>query len=311
MQKTNKGRKVALVAGLALVVLSVGMVWTYWQEIQPWYAFWQDFEGLGKNEQGYVEYRHRQTGIVFVGLPTGKFLMGMGDAAIRRTLVGLRPVPRGMGISPDGMLHAEQPAHEVELSSFLIGKYEVTQAEWARVMGSNPSRYKGEDLPVDTVSWDNCQEFCGITGLRLPTEAQWEYACRAGTKGPYSGTGKAEDMGWYLTMETVPRPSRIRSNVRPTREQRPVGQKEANGFGLHDTHGNVAEWCQDVYDRDFYTRPEARARNPVCRSASFIRVRRGGAWNLHALACRSATRGGLPPGDRSPSLGLRLAAPYP
>ncbi len=223
MAHTKKGRKVALVAGLALVVLSVTMVWTYWKEIQPWYAFWQDFEGLGKNAQGRPEYRHRETGIVFVELPAGKFLMGMGDAAIRRTLVGLRPVPRGMGISPQGMLHAEQPAHEVELSSFLIGKYEVTQAEWARVMGSNPSRYKGEDLPVDTVSWDNCQEFCGITGLRLPTEAQWEYACRAGTEGPYSGTGKAEDMGWYLTMETVSRPSRIRSNVRPTREQRPVG----------------------------------------------------------------------------------------
>ncbi len=155
MQKTKKGRKVALVAGLALVVLSVAMAWTYRKEIESWFAFRRDFESLGKNTQGRPEYRHRETGIVFVALPGGTFEMG----------------------SPKGEANREKregPLHEVVLSPFLIAKYEVSQAEWKKVTRHNPSKSKGDTLPVERVSWEECQEFCEKSELSLPTEAQWE-----------------------------------------------------------------------------------------------------------------------------------------
>ncbi len=195
MPKPKKGRKVALVAGLALVVLSVAMVWTYWKEI----GFFLKFERLGPNDQGYPEYRHRQTGIVFVGLPGGTFEMGSPG-------------------SEAGRMDWEGPVHKVTVSPFLIAKYEVSQAEWGKVMGVNPFRFKGDTLPVEQVSWDDCQEFCTKTGLSLPTEAQWEYTCRAGTSGPFGGTRVLDDMGWY----------------RDNRGGRthPVGEKSPNDFGL-------------------------------------------------------------------------------
>jgi transposase-like protein len=134
----------------------------------------------------------------------------------------------------------EGPVHSVTLSPFLIGKYEVTQAEYEAVMGENPSWSSnlGNRNPVEQVSRDGIQVFEDRTGLSLPSEAQWEYACRAGQSGPYSGTGSLDDMGWYLE-----------NSERRTHR---VGRKAANGFGLHDMHGNVSEWCEDVWDLDFY-----------------------------------------------------------
>ncbi len=140
MEKPKKGRKVALVAGLALVVLSVGMVWTSWGEIGFWYA-WREFERLGKNEQGYPEYRHRQTGIVFVGLPGGTFKMGSPETEA-------------------DLADWEGPVRKVTLSPFFIAKYEVNQAEWRRVMRASPSLLEGDSLPVEGVSWEDCQAFC-------------------------------------------------------------------------------------------------------------------------------------------------------
>ena len=130
----------------------------------------------------------------------------------------------------------------VELSPFFITKYELRQAVWKRVMGSNPSEFRDKAfLPVDWVSWENCNKFCRELGLCFPSEAQWEYACRAGSSKPFAG--KLKDMGWYS------------ENSRE--EFYPVGQKKPNAFGLYDMHGNVLEWCKDLYDEDFYKKSEA------------------------------------------------------
>ena len=169
----------------------------------------------------------------------------------------------------------------------------MTQAEWKRVMGSNPSYSKGDDLPVERVSWDDCQEFCRKTGLKLPTEVEWEFACRAGTSGPFAGTGKLDAMAWY--------------EENSANRTHPVGKKTANDFGIHDMHGNVYEWCQDVYDEGFYGKPSASGNNPVCTSGSVSRVGLGGGWISNARYCRSANRNGYMPAGRSYFLGFRPA----
>ena len=132
-----------------------------------------------------------------------------------------------------------RPVHKVTLTKgFWLGKYEVTQRQWQQVMGNNPSKFRGDDLPVEQISWDDCQSFIEKVNARLkdntarlPTEAEWEYACRAGTTGDFGGTGQLDDMGWYV------------ANSDGTTH--PVGQKQANAWGFHDMHGNVLEWCLD------------------------------------------------------------------
>lgn len=235
------------------------------------------FASLGKNPQGYEEYRHEQTGIVFVKLPGGKFSMGCPE-------------------TEKGRKQNEGPVHEVLLSPFMIAKREVTQAEWLTVMGENPSGFKGDVLPVESVSWDYCQLFCGETGLKLPTEAQWEYACRAGTTGPFAGNTILTEMGWF------------RDNS--DEKYHPVGEKKPNDFGLYDMRGNVWEWCADVYKETFYSTPEAKRRDPLCTRGSELRVFRGGGWDCPAKWCRSAYRWGWPP-DSFSGLGLRPTAPLP
>ncbi len=222
-------------------------------------SFFVEFTLIGSNDQGYSEYRHNQSGIVFVRLPGGSFEMG----------------------SPDNH-PSERPVHTVRLSPFLLAKFECTQAEYEAVMGSNPSLFTGDLLrPVEQVSYDAltaADGFLDRTGLGLPTEAQWEYACRAGTTGDYGGTGILDEMGWCSADPGTP----ITTH--------PVGEKKPNDFGLHDMHGNVYEWCEDWYRGNFYGTPEATELDPVNDTASGIRVVRGGAWNNFAEVCRSAKR---------------------
>ena len=258
--------------GVALVVLLAVFVCVNWDEI----PFFLEFESLGSNAQGYPEYRQRETDIVFVRLPGGTFNMGSPP-------------------EEQGRYANEGPVHAVTLSPFFIAKYELSQAEWKRVMGKNPSYFKGENLPVETVSWDDCQQFCERTGLSLPTEAQWEYACRAGTEGPYAGTGNLVDMGWYLDNSG--------------RMTHPVGEKSPNEFGLYDMHGNVREWCEDVIDREFYKKPEASRKNPFCTSGSEDRVFRGGSWGFGARGCRSAYRSRILPSVHYDNVGFRPSRP--
>ncbi|MDR1169683.1 MAG: SUMF1/EgtB/PvdO family nonheme iron enzyme [Prevotellaceae bacterium] len=192
----------------------------------------------------------------------------------------------------------EKPVHEVTLSSFFIGKYEVTQAQWKALMGTNPSNSKGDNLPVEKVSWNEVQIFIerlnDATGkqYRLPTEAEWEYAARGGNKSKgykYSGSNLVEDVAWMVTNS---------GDV-----TNPVGTKPANELGIYDMSGNVWEWCSDW--KGIY--PASAQNNPAGVSSSSSHVRRGGSWNNAANSCRVANRPGYSPGNSDGDLGFRLA----
>ena len=194
----------------------------------------------------------------------------------------------------------ERPVHSVTLSSFHIGKYEVTQGLWREVMGSNPSSNKaGNDYPVEMVSWEDCQEFIrklnDRTGLtfRLPTEAEWEYAARGGRKRrgyKYSGSNSIGDVAWYIDNSGY--------------ETHPVGRKSPNELGLYDMSGNVYEWCNDWYG-SYYNSSQT---NPIGPYSGFYRVLRGGCCSfLDEWFCRVSCRGhSYDPGGRFSNVGLRL-----
>ena len=192
----------------------------------------------------------------------------------------------------------EKPVHRVTLSSYLIGKHEVTQALWEEVMGSNPSKNKqGGDYPVENVSWFDCQEFIGKlnarTGMkfRLPTEAEWEYSARGGDRSKgykYAGSDNLDEVGWY----------RYNSD----NHTHPVGQKKPNELGLYDMSGNVWEWCQDWYGA--YS-SEAQADPAGPQSGCYRVLRGGGRWNI-ARRCRVSGRNYDDPGNGDGDYGLRL-----
>ena len=223
-------------------------------------------------------------------------------------LVWIEPGSFTMGspMSEVGRSGDEGPQMRVKLTKgYWLGKYEVTQAQWQAVMDDNPSHFQsaGQDAPVEQVSWHQAMEFCyKVTereqkagwlpaGYRytLPTEAQWEYAGRAGEVGAYGGTGNLDDMGWY------------RANSSNT--TKPVGKKRANAWGLHDMHGNVCEWCLDWYGG--YSR--GNVTDPTGPTSGTSRVFRGGCWYVVAPFCRSAFRDRFAPGFRYRYLGFRLA----
>ena len=194
----------------------------------------------------------------------------------------------------------EKPAHRVTLSDYYIGQTEVTQALWQAVMGSNPSNWKGSNLPVEQVSWNECQQFITklnqLTGrrFRLPTEAEWEYAARGGSKSrgyKYSGSNDIGSVAWY--------------DGNSGSKTHPVGQKNANELGIYDMSGNVWEWCQDWYDSGYYGKSPST--NPCNNTSASIRVYRGGSWYSNAGRCRVSDRSGNSPGLTSINLGLRLA----
>ena len=194
----------------------------------------------------------------------------------------------------------EKPAHRVTVSSFSIGKYEVTQEEWQTVMGSNPSSFKGAKRPVENVSWNDCQEFIRklnqLTGMwfRLPTEAEWEYAARGGNKSlgyKYTGSNNYGNVAWY--------------DDNSNRQTHDVGQKQPNELGLYDMSGNVWEWCQDWYDGNYYS--SSPQTNPMGPYSGLDRVRRGGSWFNSARYCRVSLRYINNPSSRYNHLGLRLA----
>jgi len=223
-----------------------------------------------------------KSGIEMVLIPAGRFEMGS---------------ERGQ---PD-----ETPVHTVRIDAFLIDRTEITQAQYAKFVLGNPSHFKGPNRPMEMISWADAALFCnkrsraeGLTpcydeetaackfsadGYRLPTEAEWEYACRTGTTTAYAFGDDAtplKDYAWFVD--------------NAAKQTHPVAQKKPNAWGLFDMHGNVAEWCNDVYDAKYYERsPDANPRGPKDGEKYVLR---GGAWNSSAKACRSAYRVGEDPG---------------
>ena len=192
----------------------------------------------------------------------------------------------------------EKPTHRVTLTNdYYMGKYEVTQALWQAVMDNNPSYFKGDNLPVEQVSWDDCQDFLSrlnrITGktFRLPTEAEWEYAARGGKKCrgyQYSGSNNLSDVAWYSDNSGS--------------KTHAVGIKQPNELGIYDMSGNVWEWCQNWYGA--YSSPSQV--NPTGANSGSCRVCRGGCWGSSARNCRSSCRYYDTPDNRYYALGLRL-----
>ena len=225
----------------------------------------------------------------------------------------------------------DETQHRVKLTKgFWMLETPVTQAMWLSVMGENPSEFEGERNPVENVSWDDCQEFCrklslklGDQSVRLPTEAQWEYACRAGSttalpNGPIEIKGannapELDPIAWYGGNSSQGFTGSSDYDSREWDETQylggpcgthPVGQKAANAWGLYDMIGNVWEWCSDYYDAEYY------GKSPICdpenQADSLDRVFRGGSWDSTAEACRSALRFWSEPDDRDAGLGFRV-----
>jgi formylglycine-generating enzyme required for sulfatase activity len=226
------------------------------------------------------------------------------------TLALIPPGEFDMG-SPDSDKDArtdEKPRHHVRITRpFYLGMTDVTQEQWEAVMGSNPSQVKGAKNPVEMVSWDNCQVFLTRLNAKtagqggkfvLPTEAQWEYACRAGSITRYAfgdDESQLDEYAWY------------KGNSGDATH--PVGEKKPNAWGLYDLHGNACAWCQDWYDGGYYV--TSPADDPPGPSTGTNRVDRGGSWESPADACRSAHRYSDTPGDRFASVGLRVCMVLP
>ena len=220
-------------------------------------------------------------GLKLALLPAGAFTMG---------------TPAG----ETGRLADEGPPHKVTLTKgFFMGLTEVTQAQWKAVMGadSNPAHFTGDDLPVENVSWNDAVDFCAKLSLkegksyRLPTEAEWEYACRAGTNGPFH-TGQGE--------ESLKQATWLAGNSGD--QTHPAGQKAANAFGLYDVHGNVSEWCADWYG-DY---PQADQTDPIGPAKGSFRVLRGGSWSDAPQFCRAGYRFWDAPAYRNSHSGFRV-----
>jgi formylglycine-generating enzyme required for sulfatase activity len=211
-------------------------------------------------------------------------------------------VPGGcfmMGSSADDNDHQEDegPVHKVCVDSFWMGQYEVTQGQWEKVMGENPSKFnKGGNYPVETVSWSDAQGFIkklnsrAGKSYRLPTEAEWEYACRAGGSSKYCGGNDVDAVAWY------------EKNSGTTTHT--VGGKKANSFGLYDMSGNVWEWCADWYGRSYYV--SSTQDNPQGPDSGSDRVIRGGTTIWSA---RAAYRNERSPVNRNYYFGFRLVLP--
>jgi formylglycine-generating enzyme required for sulfatase activity len=245
----------------------------------------------------------------------------LSDKGITNSIgMKLMPIPKGKlkmgsGVQGEGYWFKE-PRHEVTLTrDFYLGAVEVTQAQYSKLMGNNPSFFQGKEVkgvdssnhPVDRVSWDDAVKFCKKLSelpeekaagrvYRLPTEAEWEYACRAGSNAPFSfgGLELADDYGWF--------------SPNSKGKTQPVGQKEPNAWGLYDMHGNVEEWCSD-WSGDY---PEGAVSDPTGPQEGILRIYRGGCWLYDPVMCKSGVRGnGFRPDTRSNYLGFRVVMNSP
>ena len=263
-----------------------------------------------KREKGQAEYFTEDLGsrvsLDMISIPGGKFLMGTEDEEIEKLV---------QKFNWQGF-RREKPQHEVTVQSFFMGKYPVTQAQWREIaslpkiehdLNPKPSHFKGDDRPVERVSWDEVVEFCQRlsqqTGkeYRLPTEAEWEYACRAGTTTPFHlGEAITTDLANYKGNYTYA--SEPKGEYR--KETTSVGHFSPNSFGLYDMHGNVWEWCEDDWHDNYQGAPEDGGawRSGTCSN----KVIRGGSWNYLPAYCRSAYRDDDPREFRGINSGFRV-----
>jgi len=223
-------------------------------------------------------------GIEFVLIPGGSFMMGLSPNELLH--------PRYTNAMPKHLVRIRRP--------FYMSRHEITQKQWRMVMGKNPSFFKGKDKPVENVTWNSVQEFIRRLNLRdnthsyrLPTEAEWEYASRAGSSAQYSFGDDPEQLdryGWYCRNSDF--------------ETHPVGKLRPNAWGLYDMHGNAAEWCQDWYGENSYS--NGANDDPSGLPSGTEKVIRGGSWDHGASFCRSAARIHDIPNDASTFVGFRL-----
>lgn len=243
--------------------------------------------------------------LAVIWIPGGEFLMGCPDGE-------------------DGYDH-EKPQHPVRVPSFAMGQYPVTQAQWRAVaqlpqqqrkLEPDPANFKGRDRPVEQVSWDDATEFCARlaarTGraYRLPTEAEWEYACRAGTTTPFHfGETLSPEVANYDCSETY---GERGIKGEPIGQTTPVDRYAiANRFGLSDLHGNVWEWCQDDWHNSYAGAPEDGSAWLDSDDGNSAKVIRGGSWRHVPRGCRSAYRDGPSCDGRNPYLGFRVVCSAP
>jgi formylglycine-generating enzyme required for sulfatase activity len=280
-------------AGIAVIAacLAAGGLWYYLSGQRHWQETVLD---LGNN----VKMR-------LVLIPAGKFMMGSPATEAGRS-------------------GNEGPQHEVTISKpFYMGVFEVTQEQYEQVMGVNPSNFKGATNPVEQVSWDDAVKFCQKLSARtgkkvtLPTEARWEYACRACTTTAFNTGDELKPGQANACFPSNPGLwDRIvawlgKSSAQKTMQTMPAGSFSPNGFGLYDMHGNVFEWCSDWYD--WYDDSYANAKNqdPAGPDSGSLRVLRNGSWGDHPEDCRSARRLGGAPDVRNYEVGFRVAVDSP
>ena len=274
----TRGRAIVPVACVGLSLLLVVMVVANHRSLSRELELWRRFESLGRNRFGLREYRHRATGIVFIYLPGGDTWLGSPQSESERA---------------DG-----EELRRVRLSPFLLAKYETTRAEWGVVMGESASVEEHRDLPVTDVNWNDCAAFCSAAGFALPSDAQWEYACRAGSSGQFA-FGETLDESC----------ANVSGTSRSARWEPPLPAQSLvpNRFGFHHLHGNVREWCEDAWDVGFASSEDARGPDPVCRGGMPFRVIRGGSWVDPPSYCRSAFRSGYHERLSLPYIGFRPA----
>ena len=242
-----------------------------------------------KQAQAFVEDLSGGITLEMVSIPGGSFQMGS-------------PTPEKFRFG------SESPQHEVTVSAFLLGRYAVTQAQYELIMGNNRSNFKGALLPVDTVSWDDAQAFCEKLSektertYRLPSEAEWEYACRAGTTTPfYFGETITTTLANFNGSYTY----QFEAKGEYREKTVEVDSLLPNAFGLSNMHGNVWEWCEDIYHKKYDGAPTDGTAWKVGRKR-ITRVLRGGAWNGPPRFCRSASRASNDPRILYDAYGFRV-----
>ena len=243
---------------------------------------------IAKQEQRTAQYFDLELGcgvtLRMIKIPGGTFVMGSPDDELLRR-------------------ECEGPQYRVQVPEFCMSKFPVTQDQWDFITLTNPSFFKGEQHPVECVSWHQALDFCAnlslLSGLEfsLPSEAQWEYACRAGTTTPFS-------IGESITTEYVNYWGIASLNEIYRSETMPVGSFTPNTFGLHDLHGNVSEWCLDTWHDDYHNAPDDGT--AWFDDYGKNRVVRGGSWNSSPQDCRSAFRDKEAPESRDDEIGFRV-----